>query len=108
MKPIGVTVKRDGEGGNRFSAFLVLDGGKLQRISPSWRREVREDRLQEFKVPLKEKGKTGLAKRLVAVVVGTKTVVGEPLQVATQRAERALRLLAMGREAEIVIPKGSA
>lgn len=105
MTPIGVTVREDGDG---YSAFLIGEGGQLQRLSPTWQREVKEDQLREFDVPLREKGKTGKVKRMVPVVVGTKLVCGESLPIASERAIKALRLIATGRVDAIKLPKEAA
>lgn len=100
--PIGVTVKRDGEG---YSAFLVNEDASLTRISPTWLRDTFIEKPTELKVPLPEKGRFGKVTRMVPHKTGQRVKLGESRAAATNRAVYALKCIALGKVDDIEIPK---
>lgn len=98
MTLIGVAVKREGLG---HSAFGIDEHGGLHRLSPSWLRDTTEERLTTFEINLKEKGKKAKIQRMARHTTGKHVVVGESLPIATQRAVKALKMLAMGQRVDV-------
>lgn len=96
---VAIGVHKEGSG---YSAFGYEANGKKHRLSPTWVRDVMEDRLQEFDAPMKNEPKrTVRVRRMAPLVTGKKLVTGESLVVATERAKRALEGLAIGEQPHI-------
>ncbi len=104
-KIIGVTVQRDMDG---HSAFGIDETGALHRLSPSWVRDVKADKLHTFEVRLKEKGRVAKVQRLAPTKTGERVVTGESLALATSRALKALKLLAIGKTVDVPAVKAVA
>lgn len=98
MVVVAVSVAPDGQG---HSAFGHDETGKRHRLSPTWIRDVHEDRLQTFEVPSNRPGVKAKIDRMAPFKVGRKLVTGETLYTATERAVRALKLLAKGLPIEV-------
>ncbi len=96
---VSVGVRKDGDG---WGAFGYEADGTAHRLSPTWIRETFIEAVQEFQAPMKND-----AKRMVTVKAqkplktGHRLKVGEPLVTATERARRALELLATGKQPKI-------
>ncbi len=96
---ISVGVRKDGDG---WGAFGYEANGTPHRLSPTWLRETFVEAVQEFQAPMRNEPKRMVTiKAMKPLKTGHKLKIGEPLATATERAKRALEVLATGKQPKI-------